>query len=59
MSKKPDNISLRDWFAGMALSGFCANQNCEPVSSEHFENLAFDAFRAADAMLHYVEGDDD
>jgi hypothetical protein len=57
MSDKPDNISLRDWFAGMALSGFCANQNCEPVDDCHFDNLANDAFSAADAMLEYVDND--
>ena len=52
---KPDNISLRDWFAGMALSGFCANRNTEPEYDEDFDKIANVAFSTADAMLEYVD----
>ena len=43
-----DGMSLRDWFAGMALQGLCTQDE------SHFENaldLAETAFQAADAML--------
>jgi|694.fasta_scaffold74476_5 hypothetical protein len=55
MNDKPDNISLRDWFAGMALSGFCANRNTEPEYDEDFDKIANVAFSTADAMLEYVD----
>jgi hypothetical protein len=44
-------MTLRDYFAAAALQGFCANQNSFPTKNEHFENLADDSFKAADAML--------
>lgn len=48
-------MSLRDWFAGQALAGFCAN------SSKEFENLDSDnlalfAWDQADAMIAARKG---
>ena len=40
-------MSLRDWFAGMALSGLLAN----PEHDESFPLNAEHAYRVADAML--------
>ena len=42
-------MSLRDWFAGQALAGFCAN----PVGISNWspEGISQDAYRIADAML--------
>lgn len=47
-------ISLRDWFAGMAIQGVC---------SEDFARIPFDVFarasyRMADAMLAARNGED-
>lgn len=41
-----DGMSLRDWFAGMALAGMCANgnENSWPPNAEG-------AYKFADAML--------
>lgn len=46
-SDVPPGMTLRDWFAGMALSGLNASgpHDCGPLG------LAFDAYRQADAML--------
>lgn len=47
-----DGMSLRDWFAGMALSGmqsgYWANAEMSGVSPDMF---ARDAYQQADAML--------
>ena len=51
---KPLNgMSLRDWFAGQALVGICANTDWTPASSV---TLASDAYDLADAMLKEREG---
>lgn len=42
-----DGMSLRDWFAGLALQGALA---C-PASSGKFTDFASDAYCYADAML--------
>lgn len=44
-------MSLRDYFAAQALSGFCANLSAILTRDVHFKNLAEDAWRIADAML--------
>lgn len=46
---RPDfiGISLRDWFAGQALAGFCAAD----VMPSKPELVAIDAYELADAML--------
>lgn len=41
-------MTLRDWFAGMALQGLMANPNTEARS---YKQCAQDAYVAADAML--------
>ena len=41
-------MSLRDWFAGQALAGFSANQECYGWK---FEQAADYAYQQADAML--------
>lgn len=44
------SMSLRDWFAGQALTGLATL--CGAGAPDYpFEELAADAFRAADAML--------
>lgn len=41
-------MSLRDWFAGMALQGLLANQWTRP---DNAHSVVESAWRAADAML--------
>lgn len=50
---KPDNIELRDWFAGMALQGELAAQDFEyGMTWTHFEaGVAKRAYEIADAMM--------
>ncbi len=40
-------MSMRDWFAGMALAGLCANPNRDMVRSE----FASASYKQADAMI--------
>jgi len=40
-------MSLRDWFAGMAMQGALSNSN----QSFDWEGAAFDAYKQADAMI--------
>ena len=47
--KSIGGMSLRDWFAGMALSGMTADQ----TRSGPWDGYAFDAYAAADAMLAF------
>lgn len=42
-----EGMTLRDWFAGQVMSGFCADPNCAASSEE----LAESAYAFADAML--------
>jgi len=46
-----DGMSLRDYFAASAVKGFTANPMCNPETQQHFNNLAEDAYRLADAMI--------
>lgn len=41
-------MSLRDWFAGMALQGYCARPDLEKECQQGFALAAYDQ---ADAML--------
>lgn len=43
----PPSISLRDWFAGMAMQGELANPN----GSGKINNIVNGSYRIADAML--------
>ena len=56
---KPDNMSRRDWFAGMALAGFCANPNCAPECLGDFIKLAEDACSASAAIVEERALDED
>jgi len=47
-----DGMTLRDWFAGQALAGLVSYV----VKGATFENVAEDAYKAADAMLRAREG---
>lgn len=58
----PDNcadpvpgMTMRDWFAGQALAGICANPNWQPTD---VASVAQDAYAHADAMLAAREGGD-
>lgn len=45
-------MDLRDWFAGQAMTGFCATLSGATVgSSIYYLQLAKDAYGVADAML--------
>ena len=46
-----DGMTLRDWFAGQALAGMVSYV----VEGATFENVAEDAYKAADAMLRARE----
>jgi hypothetical protein len=45
---KVPGMSLRDWFAGQALAGLCANRD---YVDESFPSIAEYAYHHADAML--------
>lgn len=47
VAAKMEGMSLRDWFAGMAISGVVIHLR----SGADCESLASDAFKVADAML--------
>ena len=46
---KYEGMSLRDHFAGLAMEAVL--QRTDPVCETHFNNIAKDAYRMADAML--------
>ena len=48
---KDPGMTLRDWFAGQALAGLVSYV----VEGATFENVAEDAYKAADAMLRARE----
>lgn len=50
-----EGMSLRDWFAGMALQGLLANSTCYQENLSWHEDAAVDAYDAADAMLQRRE----
>ena len=47
-SQGAPGMSLRDWFAGQALAGMCANRLYDDVL---YVKMAREAYIAADAML--------
>jgi hypothetical protein len=54
-TRNDPGMSLRDWFAGMALQGMLAS--CRPGYSYHIaEDATSEAFRYADAMLSARDG---
>ena len=44
-----DGMTLRDWFAGMAVQGMLASHNAWTISDPH--DYAMNAYLLADAML--------
>jgi hypothetical protein len=51
-TKNHPGMSLRDWFAGMAMQGLLTGLNWQPGRVVHSEDeLASDAYGFADAML--------
>lgn len=47
----PEGLAKREYFAAMAMQGIMANPNCEPMTPEHFKNIASDAINIADVLL--------
>ena len=47
-TKNPKDISLRDWFAGLALAGFAASRENSKWTADE---IAYDAYVYADSML--------
>ena len=50
-----NGLTKREYFAAMAMQGIMANPNCEPVTPEHFKNIASDAINISDALLEELE----
>lgn len=50
---KPDNIELRNWFAGMALQGSIISNGLFPP--EYDKKNAARAYQLADAMIEEAE----
>lgn len=48
-----NGMSLRDWFAGMALQGLVSESNLH--NDEAYTDVALDAYKLADAMLRQRE----
>ena len=48
-STEQDGMTLRDWFAGMALQGMALMH--KPPSGIYYHDYAEDAYHYADAML--------
>jgi len=51
-----DGMSLRDYFAGQALTGMCANTDW---TDEGHKRIAENAYMHADVMLKARKGDND
>ena len=50
-SNQADGMTIRDYFAGQALAGFCALQNQKGEWQWDSEGVANSAYEVADAML--------
>ena len=48
-------FSKREYIATMAMQGIMSNPSCEPTKQLHFDNIAEDSIRAADALLKQLE----
>jgi hypothetical protein len=44
-------MTKREYFAAKAMQGIMGNNVTEPTQQVHFDNIAEDSVRAADAML--------
>ena len=47
----PGGMSLRDWFAGMAMQGYCSN----PDWQSSYEGIADSAVKQADALIEELK----
>lgn len=45
---EPNGMSLRDWFAGMALQGMMANPECNAMAGQ---DVARNCYRIAEEMI--------
>ena len=53
-------MTLRQWYAGMAMQGFLSTlRDDDFLKKEGAENIANEAFIAADALLAHEEGERD
>lgn len=48
---KEEGLTKREDFAAKAMQGILANNECIPTTDTHFQNIAQDAVRAADALI--------
>jgi len=48
-------LTKREYFAGLAMQGFIANPVEVPVNDVHYENIAKDSIKIADALLNQFE----
>jgi hypothetical protein len=44
-------LTKREYFAAKAMQGIMANNRAKPTKQEHFDNIAEDAVRSADALI--------
>ena len=44
-------MTLRDYFAAALMQGICGSGEAAPTQQMHFDNIAEDSYRMADAML--------
>ena len=56
LANAPRGMTLRDWFAGQALSGYMAYSHPQSVVGIFPESAAKVAYECADAMLAAREG---
>ena len=47
MSEHPENITIRDWYAAMAMAALVASPKCP----DHNETIAVWAYEMADALI--------
>jgi hypothetical protein len=47
-------LTKREYFAGLAMQGFCSNPNANPTIQAHIDNLAEDSVNMADALLEQL-----
>lgn len=50
-TQSQNGMTLRDYFAASSVTGLLANPAADPCEQVHFDNIARDAYRMADAML--------
>ena len=48
---RKEGLTKREYLAAMAMQGIMANSEYIPTVDAHFQNIAQDAVRAADALI--------